>query len=243
MNYADDSLMLHTDLYQINMMETYWRDEKHERKAVFELYFRKLPFGNGFAIFAGLDRILSYIKNCRFTQSDLDYLRNEGGYKEDFLLYLKNFTFSGDIYCMEEGELVFANEPILRVEAPIAEAQLIETALLNIVNYQTLIATKAARMKQVIGEQTAMEFGTRRAQEMDAAIWGTRAAYIGGFSATSNVRAGKIFNIPVSGTHAHAFVQAYQDEYEAFKSYASTTKNAFSLLIHMTHSALVFPML
>ncbi|HEO8422118.1 TPA: nicotinate phosphoribosyltransferase [Yersinia enterocolitica] len=222
MNYADDSLMLHTDLYQINMMETYWREGKHERKAVFELYFRKLPFGNGFAIFAGLERILSYIKNCRFTESDIDYLRNEVGYKEDFLAYLKKLTFSGDIYCMEEGELVFANEPILRVEAPIAEAQLIETALLNIVNYQTLIATKAARMKQVIGDQTAMEFGTRRAQEMDAAIWGTRAAYIGGFSATSNVRAGKIFDIPVSGTHAHALVQAYQDEYEAFKSYANS---------------------
>lgn len=220
MKYADDSLMLHTDLYQINMMETYWRDGIHERKAVFELYFRKLPFGNGFAVFAGLERILSYIKNCRFTDSDIDYLRSGVGYKEDFLDYLKNVTFSGDIYCMEEGELVFANEPILRVEAPLAEAQLVETALLNIVNYQTLIATKAARMKQVIGSQTAMEFGTRRAQEMDAAIWGTRAAYIGGFSATSNVRAGKIFGIPVSGTHAHALVQAYQDEYEAFKKYA-----------------------
>lgn len=220
MNYADDSLMLHTDLYQINMMETYWRDRIHERKAVFELYFRKLPFGNGFAVFAGLERILSYIKNCRFTDSDIDYLRNEVGYKEDFLDYLKNVTFSGDIYCMQEGELVFANEPILRVEASLAEAQLVETALLNIVNYQTLIATKAARMKQVIGSQTAMEFGTRRAQEMDAAIWGTRAAFIGGFSATSNVRAGKIFGIPVSGTHAHALVQAYQDEYEAFKKYA-----------------------
>ncbi|AYV65740.1 nicotinate phosphoribosyltransferase [Niallia circulans] len=220
MNYADDSLMLHTDLYQINMMETYWRDRVHERKAVFELYFRKLPFGNGFAVFAGLERILSYIKNCRFTDSDIDYLRNEVGYKEDFLDYLKNVTFSGDIYCMQEGELVFANEPILRVEASLAEAQLVETALLNIVNYQTLIATKAARMKQVIGSQTAMEFGTRRAQEMDAAIWGTRAAFIGGFSATSNVRAGKIFGIPVSGTHAHALVQAYQDEYEAFKKYA-----------------------
>lgn len=222
MNYADDSLMLHTDLYQINMMETYWRDGIHKRKAVFELYFRKLPFGNGFAVFAGLERILNYIQNCRFTDSDIAYLRNEVGYKEDFLAYLKNLTFSGDIYCMEEGELVFANEPILRVEAPIAEAQLIETALLNIVNYQTLIATKSARMKQVIGDQTAMEFGTRRAQEMDAAIWGTRAAFIGGFSATSNVRAGKIFRIPVSGTHAHALVQAYQDEYKAFKSYAST---------------------
>ncbi|WP_303985330.1 nicotinate phosphoribosyltransferase [Niallia circulans] len=230
MNYADDSLMLHTDLYQINMMETYWRDRVHERKAVFELYFRKLPFGNGFAVFAGLERILSYIKNCRFTDSDIDYLRNEVGYKEDFLDYLKNVTFSGDIYCMQEGELVFANEPILRVEASLAEAQLVETALLNIVNYQTLIATKAARMKQVIGSQTAMEFGTRRAQEMDAAIWGTRAAFIGGFSATSNVRAGKIFGIPVSGTHAHALVQAYQDEYEAFKKYAEAHTDCIFLV-------------
>ncbi|HWJ79541.1 MAG TPA: nicotinate phosphoribosyltransferase [Niallia sp.] len=222
MNYSDDSLMLHTDLYQINMMETYFRDGIHERKAVFELYFRKIPFGNGFAIFAGLERIIEYLSNLRFTGEDISYLRSEVGYAEDFLHYLKNLSFTGSIYCMQEGELVFANEPILRVEAPIAEAQILETALLNIVNYQTLIATKATRMKQVIGNQVAMEFGTRRAQEMDAAIWGTRAAYIGGFSSTSNVRAGKKFGIPVAGTHAHALVQAYQDEYEAFKKYASS---------------------
>ncbi|KAB7666309.1 nicotinate phosphoribosyltransferase [Bacillus sp. B1-b2] len=230
MNYQDNSLMLHTDLYQINMIETYWRDGIHQRKAVFELYFRKLPFENGFAIFAGLERMVEYMREFHFTEEDIEYLRNEVGYKEDFLQYLHTLTFTGSIYCMQEGELVFANEPILRVEAPLAEAQLIETALLNIVNYQTLIATKAARMKQVIGEQVAMEFGTRRAQEMDAAIWGTRAAFIGGFSATSNVRAGKKFGIPVAGTHAHALVQAYQDEYEAFKKYASSHKECVFLV-------------
>jgi len=131
---------------------------------------------------------------------------------------------------MREGEVVFANEPMLRIEAPLIEAQLIETALLNIVNFQTLIATKASRIKQVIGEQTAMEFGTRRAQEMDAAIWGTRAAYIGGFEATSNVRAGKLFGIPVAGTHAHAMVQAYQDEYIAFHNYAKRHKDCVFLV-------------
>src|SRR5690606_11036226 len=133
----------------------------------------------------------------------LDYLTNELGYEKDFVEYLRNLRFTGDVYSMVEGELVFANEPIIRVEAPLAEAQLIETALLNIVNYQTLIATKASRIKQIIKGEGAAEFGARRAQEMDAAIWGARAAIIGGFDSTSNVRAGKLFNIPVSGTHAH----------------------------------------
>jgi len=219
-NYADDSLALHTDLYQINMAESYWADGIHNKKAVFELYFRKLPFGNGYAIFAGLERMLDYLRNFRFSESDIAYLRDEVGYKEDFIEYLKDIRFTGDMYSMVEGELVFANEPIVRIEAPLVEAQLIETALLNIVNYQTLIATKASRIKQIIKNEVAMEFGTRRAQEMDAAIWGTRAAFIGGFASTSNVRAGKLFNIPVSGTHAHALVQAYKNDYDAFHSYA-----------------------
>lgn len=219
-NYADDSLALHTDLYQINMAESYWADGIHNKKAVFELYFRKLPFGNGYAIFAGLERMLDYLRNFRFSDSDIAYLRDEVGYKEDFIEYLKDIRFTGDMYSMVEGELVFANEPIVRIEAPLVEAQLIETALLNIVNYQTLIATKASRIKQIIKNEVAMEFGTRRAQEMDAAIWGTRAAFIGGFASTSNVRAGKLFNIPVSGTHAHALVQAYKNDYDAFHSYA-----------------------
>ncbi|MED3804618.1 nicotinate phosphoribosyltransferase [Lysinibacillus xylanilyticus] len=229
-NYADDSLALHTDLYQINMAESYWADGIHNRKAVFELYFRKLPFGNGYAIFAGLERILEYLRDFRFTDSDIAYLREEVGYKEDFIEYLKNIRFTGDMYSMVEGETVFANEPIIRIEAPLVEAQLIETALLNIVNYQTLIATKASRIKQIIKNEVAMEFGTRRAQEMDAAIWGTRAAFIGGFASTSNVRAGKLFKIPVSGTHAHALVQAYKNDYDAFHSYAKRHRDCVFLV-------------
>ncbi|ATP42002.1 nicotinate phosphoribosyltransferase [Solibacillus sp. R5-41] len=228
--YVDDSLTLHTDLYQINMAESYWADGIHNRKAVFELYFRKLPFGNGYAVFAGLERMLDYLKNFKFSETDIAYLRDELQYKEDFIAYLKDVRFTGTMYSMIEGELVFANEPIVRIEAPLVEAQLIETALLNIVNYQTLIATKASRIKQIIKDEVGMEFGTRRAQEMDAAIWGARAAIVGGFESTSNVRAGKIFNIPVSGTHAHALVQAYKNDYDAFHSYAKRHKNCVFLV-------------
>ena len=228
--YHDDSLTLHTDLYQINMAETYWRDGIHNKRAVFELFFRKLPFGNGYAVFAGLEKVIQFIQGFRFSEEDLEYLKNEVGYKEDFLDYLKELRFTGSIRSMKEGELVFGNEPIIRVDAPLAEAQLIETALLNIVNYQTLIATKASRIKQVVGNEVAMEFGTRRAQEMDAAIWGTRAAYLAGFEATSNVRAGKMFGIPVAGTHAHSMVQAYKDEYTAFHKYAESHKDCVFLV-------------
>ncbi len=228
--YADDSLALHTDLYQINMAETYWADGMHERKAVFELFFRKLPFGNGYATFAGLERVLDYLKNFHFSKSDIAYLRDELGYKEDFLDYLKEVRFTGDVYSVVEGELVFQNEPLIRVEAPLLEAQLVETALLNIVNYQTLIATKASRIKQVVGTERVMEFGTRRAQEMDAAIWGTRAAYIGGLEATSNTRAAKLFGIPAAGTHAHSMIQAYKDEYEAFHAYAKRHRECVFLV-------------
>ncbi|MED0678467.1 nicotinate phosphoribosyltransferase [Aneurinibacillus thermoaerophilus] len=228
--YPDDGFALHTDLYQINMAETYWEDNIHQRKAVFDLYFRKLPFGNGFGVFAGLERIIEYIQSFRFTDSDLQYLKEELGYADDFLDCLRTMRFTGTIRAMEEGQIVFGNEPILTVEAPLIEAQLIETALLNIVNYQTLVATKAARIKHVVGNATVMEFGTRRAHEFDAAIWGTRAAYIGGFDATSNVRAGKRFGIPVAGTHAHAMVQAYKDEYTAFKTYARRHKHCVFLV-------------
>lgn len=228
--YQDDSLALHTDLYQINMAKTYWEDGVHERKAVFDLYFRKMPFGSGYAIFAGLERIVEFLKNFRFSDSDIAYLREVEGYDEDFLQYLSNLTFTGNVRSMREGEVVFENEPIVTIEAPLIQAQLIETPLLNIVNYQTLIATKAARIKHAVGEDLVMEFGTRRAQEMDAAIWGTRAAFIGGCGATSNVRAGKLFGIPTAGTHAHAMVQAYQDEYTAFRKYAESHKDCVFLV-------------
>jgi len=228
--YADDSLALHTDLYQINMAESYWADGIHERKAVFELFFRNLPFGNGYALFAGLERVLDYLRGFRFSESDLAYLKDDLGYEDDFTSYLKKLRFTGTVYSMAEGELVFANEPIIRVESTLIEAQLIETALLNIVNYQTLIATKASRIKQVVKDEVVMEFGSRRAHEMDAAIWGARATFIGGVEATSNVRAGKRFDIPVAGTHAHSMIQAYKSEYEAFHSYAKRHKDCVFLV-------------
>lgn len=227
--YEDDSLMLHTDLYQINMGETYWNDGIHERTAIFDLYFRSMPFNSGYAIFSGLGRIVQFIEHFKFTESDIEYLR-EVGYQDDYLDYLKSLRFTGNIRAMKEGELCFNNEPLIRVEAPLIQAQLIETALLNIVNFQTLIATKASRIKQVVRDEIVMEFGTRRAQEMDAAIWGARAAMIGGFDSTSNVRAGKLFGIPISGTHAHSMVQTYDDEYTAFKKYAERHKNCVFLV-------------
>src|SRR5690625_1481400 len=226
----DDSLALHTDLYQINMAETYWTDGIHNRKAVFDLYFREMPFNNGYAVFAGLERIIDYVKKFKFHESDLIYLKDNLGYSEDFLKYLSHLRFTGNIKSVCEGEVVFGNEPLLRVEAPLAEVQLLETALLNIVNYQTLIATKAARIRHIVGDELLMEFGTRRAQEMDAAVWGTRAAFIGGFNASSNVRAGKLFGIPVAGTHAHSMIQAYKDEYIAFKKYADCHRDCVFLV-------------
>jgi nicotinate phosphoribosyltransferase len=229
--YEDNSYALHTDLYQINMMMTYFREGIHERNARFELFFRKNPFGSGYAVFAGLQRIIEYIKQLKFSENDLAYLR-ELGYPEDFLSYLSNFSFTGNIQSVHEGEIVFANEPIIQIEGKLAECQLIETALLNIVNFQTLIATKASRIRYAVGNggQLISEFGTRRAHELDAALWGTRAAYIAGFDSTSNVRAGKLFDMPISGTHAHAMVQVYGDEYAAFTAYAKTHKRVVFLV-------------
>ena len=226
----EDSLVLHTDLYELNMMYTYFKEGISERNAVFELFFRKEPFGNGYAVNAGLSRVIDYLSNLHFSESDLKYLQEQEGYDDDFIDYLRNFELKLTVRSALEGELVFANEPILQVEGPLAQCQLVETALLNIINFQSLIATKAARIKVAVGDDSLMEFGTRRAQETDAAIWGTRAAYIGGFDATSNVRAGKLFGIPMSGTHAHALIQAYNDEYKAFKAYAQTHKNCVFLV-------------
>ena len=227
--YKDDSLSLHTDLYQINMMQVYFEQGIHNRRAVFEVYFRSQPFKNGYAVFAGLERIVQYLNDFSFSSTDLEYL-TELGYPTDFLQYLADMKLELHVRSAKEGDLVYANEPIVQIEGPLAQCQLVETALLNIINYQTLIATKARRIKAVIEDEPLMEFGTRRAQEMDAAIWGTRAAFIGGASATSNVRAGKIFGIPVAGTHAHSLVQAYGDDYKAFKAYAQTHRDCVFLV-------------
>lgn len=225
----DDSLMLHTDLYQINMGKVYYEQGLENRTAVFDLYFRSMPFRNGYAVFAGLERIVQYLENFKFSESDIAYLA-EHGYNDAYLNYLKDLKFTGNVRSVKEGEIVFNNMPLLQIEAPIIQAQLIETALLNIVNYQTLIATKASRIRQIVPNDTLMEFGTRRAHEMDAAVWGARAAIIGGFNGTSNVRAAKIFGVPASGTHAHSMIQAYGDDYTAFKAYASTHKNCVFLV-------------
>lgn len=225
--YEGDAL--HTDLYQINMGYAYFKDGVHERKAYFDVYFRKIPFGGGYAVFAGLQKVIEYLNSFEFTDSDIEYLAGLG-YEDDYLQYLKQMKFTGSIRSVREGEIVFGNEPLIRVEAPLIQAQIIETAILNIVNYQILIATKAARIKHLCPNEPCMEFGTRRAHEFDAAVWGTRASIIGGFDSTSNVKAAKLFGIPCSGTHAHSFVQAYEDEKVAFKKYAAAHKDCYFLV-------------
>lgn len=225
-------MTLHTDKYQINMMYAHWLNGTDRDRAVFEAYFRKLPFGNGFAVFAGLEHFVGYVRNLRFDDEILAYLATqEEGYEAGFLERLRSFRFTGHIWSMEEGSVVFANEPLVRVEANVFEAHLLETALLNFINYQTLIATKAARIRLVAPNETLLEFGTRRAQEADAAVWGARASYIAGFDATSNLRAGMLFGIPTSGTHAHAWVQHYETEEEAFEKYARALPNHVTLLV------------
>ncbi|SDT13411.1 nicotinate phosphoribosyltransferase [Paenibacillaceae bacterium GAS479] len=228
----EPSIALHTDKYQINMMYAHWKMGTHNRSAVFEMYFRKLPFGNGYAVFAGLQRIVDYILELRFSEEELVYLQQqEERYDPAFIDELRRFRFSGSIDAVPEGTLVFPNEPLVRVEGRIMEAQFVETAILNMANYQTLIATKASRIKQVAGDDTLLEFGTRRAQEMDAAVWGARAAYVAGFDATSNMRAGLLFGIPAKGTHAHAWVQAHDSELEAFQRYAEALPDGVTLLV------------
>lgn len=227
-----EDLALHTDKYQINMMYAHWHLGTHDRKAVFEAYFRKLPFGNGYAVFAGLERIIHYISNLQFTEEDIQYLaEQEENYDPAFLDELRKFRFQGTIYSMQEGALVFPNEPLIRVEGRLMETQLVETALLNFMNFQTLIATKASRIKQIAGQDMLLEFGTRRAQEADAAVWGARAAYIAGFHATSNMLAGKKFGIPTKGTHAHSWVQSFNSEQESFDAYAKVLPDQVSLLV------------
>jgi len=229
---TEQHLMLHTDKYQINMMYAHWKHHTHHQTTVFDVYFRKLPFGNGFAVAAGLERVVRYIENLRFSDEDITFLsKQEENYDLAFLEELRQFKFHGDLYAAIEGTLIFPNEPILRVEASVFEAQIIETAILNFINFQTLIATKAARIKQVAPSDILMEFGSRRAQEADAAIWGARAACIVGFHATSNLRAAMLFDLEARGTHAHAWVQIHDNEQEAFDRYAEALPDDVTLLV------------
>lgn len=232
-----NSLTLHTDKYELNMMYAHWKNGSHRTRYVFDLYFRELPFANGFAVVAGLQQVISYLSDLRFREEDIQFLRQEEEhYDEEFLQALREWRFTSDVYAMPEGSLAFPNEPILRVEGPAFEVKLIETALLNIINYQTLIATKAARIRHVAPNDILLEFGSRRAQEPEAAIWGARAAYLAGFDATSNVKAAQLFSIPCKGTHSHAWVQHFDDELTAFRVFAEALPEQTILLVDTYHT-------
>lgn len=218
MHGADLTLL--TDFYQLTMMQGYYDLNSRDQIVVFDLFYRVNPHGSSFSIAAGLEQAISYIKNINFKEDDIEYLKEQKIFNDNFLNYLKTFKFTGNIYAVPEGTVVFPNEPILKVVAPLCEAQLIETALLNIINHQSLIATKAARVKWAAGNDVVLEFGLRRAQGPDAGNLGARAAVIGGCSATSNVLAAKWFHIPAKGTHAHSWVMSFPDELTSFRKYA-----------------------
>ena len=223
-------LTLLTDLYELTMMQGYFKTGNDET-VVFDVFYRDNPSGSGYAITCGLDQVIDYIKNLSFSYDDIDYLRNQGIFDEDFLEYLAGYHFTGDIYAIAEGTVVFPREPLLKVKAPIMEAQLVETALLNIINHQSLIATKASRVVYAAGGSGVMEFGLRRAQGPDAGTYGARAAVIGGCDGTSNVLAGKCFDIPILGTHAHSWIMSFDDEYHAFRAYADLYPDSCTLLV------------
>ena len=227
---AGRSLTLLTDLYELTMMQGYFKTGLNDT-VVFDMFYRKNPSDGGYAIACGLEQVIDYIKNLKFTYEDIDYLRNLGMFDEDFLTYLSSFHFSGDIYAIPEGTVVFPKEPMIKVVAPVMEAQLVETAILNIVNHQSLIATKASRVAYAAKGDGIMEFGLRRAQGPDAGIYGARAAVIGGCVGTSCVLTGQMWDIPVKGTHAHSWIMSFPDEYTAFKTYANLYPKACILLV------------
>ena len=225
------NLTLLTDFYELTMMQGYFQQKDANETVIFDAFYRNNPDGNGYAVCAGLQQVIEYLNNLHFTQADVDYLRSTGMFQEDFLDYLLHFRFSGDVYAIPEGTVVFPREPLVKVVAPIMEAQLIETALLNIINHQSLIATKAARVVYAAAGDGVMEFGLRRAQGPDAGIYGARAAMIAGCVATSNVLAGQMFDVPVSGTHAHSWIMSFPDELTAFRTYAKLYPDACILLV------------
>lgn len=226
---------LYTDLYELTMAQGYFLSNRHEQKATFDYFFRKLPFGNGYVIFAGLGDLLELIQDFRFHEDDLEYLKTQG-FKTDFLDYLRHFRFSGTIHSVKEGEVVFPNEPIVRVEGTILEAQILETALLNTLNFASLIATKASRLVQVAEGKPVVDFGLRRSQGLGG-LQASKSAIIGGLQGTSNVLAGKLYDISISGTMAHSWIQSFEDELTAFRTYAKYYPDSSILLVD-TYSTL-----
>lgn len=225
------NLTLLTDLYELTMMQGYFRNIDRNETVIFDAFYRSNPNGGGYAISAGLEQLISYIKELHFAPQDIKYLASLHIFDKDFLDYLANFRFSGSIYAIPEGTVIFPREPLVKVIAPIMEAQLVETAILNIINHQSLIATKASRVCWAARGDGIMEFGLRRAQGPDAGTYGARAAVIGGCTGTSNVLCGQLFDVPVKGTHAHSWIMSFPDEYTAFKTYAEMYPTACILLI------------
>ena len=225
------NLTMMTDLYQLTMMYGYFKAGKHKERAVYDLFFRRQGDETNYAVCAGLEQVIDLINNLRFEEEDIKYLRSLKLFDEEFMAYLRDFRFTGEIYAMPEGTVVFPMEPLVRVSAPISEAQLVETALLNIVNHQTLIATKASRVVYAAQGDPVLEFGLRRAQGPDAGIYGARAAIIGGCDATSNVLTGQMYDIPIKGTHAHSWVMSFPTELDAFRAYADIFPDSCLLLV------------
>lgn len=219
------------DFYQLNMMQNLFRLKRGNELCVFDYFFRKNPFNGSFAIFCGLSSFLEFLSNLKFSDDDILFLKNSKYFDDDFLAYLKNFKFSGEIYSVDEGSIVFANEPVLKVIAPFKEGIFIESALLMYINHQSLIATKARRIKQIARNDYLSEFGLRRAYGKSSAIYGARSAIVGGFDSTSNVLAAKKFNLELSGTMSHSFVLSYDDEFSAFLDFANVNKTNLILLI------------
>lgn len=226
-----------TDLYQLTMAHGYWKSGMEKAHACFHLFFRECPFGGGFAIFSGLQQVIEYIESFSYTEQDLSYLaslKDQNGsalFPAGFLQYLQQMELCLDIDAVAEGKPVFGNEPLIRVKGPLIHAQLVESALLSLINFPTLVATKAARICRAAGEDLVFEFGMRRAQGINGGVTASRAAYIGGCAGTSNLLAGKMFGIPVKGTHAHSWVQAFTSEQEAFEAYAETSPGNCIVLV------------
>ena len=225
------NLTMVMDLYELTMANGYFNDGDKTARVAFDVFYRKNPDRGGFAIFAGLEQIVEYIEDLHFSDEDVEYLRSLNTFTEDFLQYLRDFKFSGDVYAFPEGTIMYPNEPILTVVAPLIDAQIVETAILAEVNHQSLVATKTARIVKAAEGKAVSDFGARRAHNMDAAVYGARASYIGGAAGTATVLAGQMFGIPVSGTMAHSWVMYYKDEYEAFRHYAENYPDNTVLLV------------
>ena len=231
------NLTMLCDYYELTMSNGYFVNGMREKIVYFDVFYRNNPDNGGYAVVAGLEQIIEYIKDLHFDESDIEYLRGRGCFSEEFLDYLRNFKFSGDIWAVPEGTVVFPGEPLMTVRAPIIEAQFIETYVLMVINHQSLIATKASRIARAAKGRAVSEFGSRRAQGADAAIFGARAAYIGGCASTACTISDEVFGVPAGGTMAHSWIQLFDSEYEAFKTYCEIYPNSPTLLID-TYNAL-----